>query len=73
MTPEKYARYKQLSRAGVEKMVKLGMAFTDIVEKEKRLNMALEVTEAEISEQYDALVAQARQKREPPPDARRAR
>ena len=35
MTPEKYAKYKEISLPNAEKIVKLGLAFRDISEKEK--------------------------------------
>jgi hypothetical protein len=127
LTPEKYARYKELSRASVEKVVKLGLLFRDIIEREKEGNREREraaegeggvasagaatvssaefeadtresaqseesvlsaesaatagvqgavledVTDAEISEQWEALVAQAKQKKESPPDKAAAR
>jgi FKBP-type peptidyl-prolyl cis-trans isomerase (trigger factor) len=34
-TPEKYLKYKEISQPNVHKIVKLGMAFRDIAEKEK--------------------------------------
>jgi hypothetical protein len=132
LTPEKYARYKELSRASVEKVVKLGLLFRDIIEREKDRNrqragdmegaagehgdtsvgtavvsavaasaatevgdmvqpvtgaatstaatsllpaeaLLEDVTDAEISEQWEALVAQAKQKKEAPPDKAAAR
>lgn len=63
MTEEKYLKYKELSKPNVEKIVKLGMVFRDIAEKE-----GLQVTKDEIKEQYDGLVMQAKQKNEQPPD-----
>jgi len=68
MTPEKYAKYKELSRVNVEKVVKLGMTFRDIAEKEKII-----VSKEEVQEQLDALAAQAKQKGEEMPDEERAR
>ena len=95
MSPAKYSKYQELSRSGVEKAVKLGMVFRDIVHKENMLFKAqinhahstttstavaqvnqegkLKVTESEIAEQYNALVAQAKQKGEPAPDEMVAR
>lgn len=35
LTPERYARYKELSRPGAEKTVKLGLLFRDILERER--------------------------------------
>ena len=67
-TPERYERYKELSKPNVEKVVKLGMAFRDIAEKEK-----LSASKKEIQDQYDMLCAQSRQKGEQPPDERRAK
>jgi FKBP-type peptidyl-prolyl cis-trans isomerase (trigger factor) len=52
-TPEKYNKYKEISRPNAEKIVKLGLAFRDISEKEK-----ISVTESEIREQLDLLSAQ---------------
>jgi len=68
MTPEKYEKYKEISRAGVEKVVKLGMIFRDIAEKEK-----IEVTSTEIDEQIGMLKAQAKQRNEEPPDELQAK
>jgi len=67
-TPEGYKRYRDVSKKNVEKVVKLGMLFRDIAEKEKIL-----VTEAEVVEQLDMLKVQAKQKNEPMPDEARAR
>ena len=67
-TPEGYKRYRDVSKKNVEKVVKLGMVFRDIAEKEK-----LVVTEAELVEQLDMLKVQAKQKNEPMPDEARAR
>lgn len=67
-TPDGYKRYREVSKKNVEKVVKLGMIFRDIAEKEK-----LVVTEAEVVEQLDMLKAQAKQKNEPVPDESRAR
>lgn len=67
-TPEKYGKYKEISRPNVEKIVKLGLTFRDIAEKEK-----IVVTEKEITEQLDLINAQSKQKGEEPPDERRAR
>jgi FKBP-type peptidyl-prolyl cis-trans isomerase (trigger factor) len=67
-TEANFKRYKEISRPNVEKIVKLGMAFRDIAEKEK-----VEVEEKEIREQLDLLMAQTKQKNEQPPDERRAR
>ena len=49
-------------------IVKLGMLFRDVAEKE-----SIAVTEKEIQEQLDLLAAQARQKGEAPPDQSSAR
>lgn len=68
MTPEKYGKYKELSRKNVEKIVMLGMAFRDIAEKEKVV-----VTDEEMQAQLDALAVQSKQKGEPMPDIQRAR
>jgi trigger factor len=57
MTPEKYGKYKEISRPNVEKIVKLGMIFRDIAEKEK-----ITVTPEEIDEQLNLLKLQAKQK-----------
>lgn len=67
-TPEKYAKYKDISKPNVEKVVKLGMAFRDIAEKEK-----LVIEPAEVQDQLDMMNAQAKQKGEAPPDEARAR
>jgi trigger factor len=67
-TPEKYAKYKEISKPNVEKVVKLGMAFRDIAEKEK-----LVVEPAEVQNQIDVMNAQAKQKGEAPPDEARAK
>ena len=67
-TEENYKRYKEISRPNVEKIVKLGMAFRDIAEREQ-----VSVEEKEIREQLDLIYAQAKQKGEQPPDERRAR
>lgn len=63
MTPEKYQKYKELSRPNVEKIVKLGLTFRDISEKE-----GLKLTPQEVQDQYEGLVMQAKQKGEEPPD-----
>lgn len=68
MTEEKYEKYKEVSKPNVEKVVKLGMAFRDIAEKEK-----LSVEAKEIKDNYDLMCAQAKQKGEAPPDERRAK
>jgi len=67
-SPEKYAKYKEISMPNAEKIVKLGLAFRDISEKEK-----VAVPESEIQEQIDLLRVQARQKGETMPDERNAR
>jgi len=67
-TPEGYKKYRDVSKKNVEKVVKLGMIFRDIAEKEK-----IEVTETEIVEQLDMIKVQAKQKNEPMPDEARAR
>ena len=54
-TPEKYGKYKEISRPNVEKIVKLGLTFRDIAEKEK-----IAITEKEITEQLDLINAQVR-------------
>lgn len=64
---ENYNKYKSISRPGAEKVVTLGMVFRDIAEKEK-----VSVTREEISQQLDAINAQAKQKGEGMPDQRRA-
>ena len=66
-TPEKYAKYKEISLPNAEKIVKLGLAFRDIAEKEK-----IEVTEAECREQLDLINIQAKQKGEQPPEEKNA-
>lgn len=66
-SPENYKRYKEIARVNVNKVVTLGMVFRDIAEKEQ-----ITVTREEIAEQLDALNAQAKQKGDPLPDARRA-
>lgn len=66
-SPEKYKKYKEISRKNVDKVVTLGMVFRDIAEKEK-----VSVTKEEITEQLDLLNAQAKQKGEQLPDPRRA-
>jgi len=63
MTPEKYDKYKEISRPNVEKVVKLGMIFRDISEKEK-----IEVTSEEIEDQLGMLRAQAKQAGEDMPN-----
>lgn len=68
MTEERYEKYKVVSKPNVEKVVKLGMAFRDIAEKEK-----LAADPKEIQENYDLMCAQARQKGETPPDEKRAK
>lgn len=67
-TPDGYKRYREVSKKNVEKVVKLGMIFRDIAEKEK-----IVVTETEIVEQLDMIKVQAKQKNEPMPDEARAR
>lgn len=65
MTPEKYEKYKDISRPNVEKVVKLGMVFRDLAEKEK-----IDVPENEIEEQMSMIKMQAKQKgEEPPPES----
>mmetsp|Transcript_15459 Transcript_15459/g.25754 ORF Transcript_15459/g.25754 Transcript_15459/m.25754 type:complete len:527 (+) Transcript_15459:107-1687(+) len=68
MTPEKYEKYKELSRKNVEKIVKLGMVFRDVAEKEK-----IVITPEEVQEQMEGLKMQAKQKNEPMPDEARAK
>jgi FKBP-type peptidyl-prolyl cis-trans isomerase (trigger factor) len=58
-TPEKYQRFKEISKGSIEKAVKLGIIFNDITEKEK-----ISVTQKEIQDQLDILIAQTKQ-REP--------
>jgi FKBP-type peptidyl-prolyl cis-trans isomerase (trigger factor) len=53
MTEENFKKYKEISRPNVEKIVKLGMAFRDIAEKE-----SLSVEEKEIRDQLDLIFAQ---------------
>jgi len=65
-SPENYEKYKEVSRKNVEKVVKLSLAFRDIAEKEK-----VEVTANEVADQYNMIVAQAKQKGEPVPDKAR--
>ena len=65
---EKYEKFKEISRPNVEKVVKLGMVFRDIAEKE-----GIAVQEKEIQEQLDLLAAQAKQKGEAAPNLREAR
>lgn len=67
-TPEKYQKYKEISLPNAEKIVKLGLAFRDIAEKEK-----IAVTEIEVKEQLDLIAVQAKQKGEAPPDEKNAR
>jgi len=67
-TQEKFEKFKEISRPNVEKVVKLGMLFRDIAEKE-----GVVVQEREVQEQLDLLAAQAKQKGEAPPDAAQAR
>ena len=67
-TLERFEKFKEISRANVEKVVKLGLVFRDIAEKE-----AISVEEKEIQEQIDLLTAQAKQKGEAPPDPLSAR
>ncbi len=67
-TPENYKRYKEISRPNVEKVVKLGMIFRDLAEKEN-----ISVGPDEIKEQYDMICVQAKQRGEAPPDERNAR
>jgi len=57
MAPESYGKYKSMSRPNVEKVVKLGMIFRDISDKE-----SIEVTAEEVDEQMAMLRAQAKQK-----------
>lgn len=64
--PENYLKYKEVSKANVEKVVKLGMVFRDIAEKEQ-----IVVTQADIQEQLSIMAAQAKQKGEKLPDERR--
>lgn len=64
---ESYNRYKEISRENVNKVVILGMAFRDIAEKE-----GISVSSEEIQEQLDGLNAQAKQRKEAPPDPRAA-
>ncbi len=119
LTPDKYARYRELSRPIAEKVVKLGLIFRDIIEREcsssgssgssgaggnnevpghtsvaalaattttaaaagggvevtvaEEVRKSLEVTDAEVSEQWEAIVAQAKQKGETVPDKATAR
>lgn len=68
MTPEKYQKYSEISRPNVEKVVKLGMVFRDIAEKEN-----LDITEEEIEDQMSMLKAQAKQRGEEAPDAAAAK
>ena len=67
-TPENYTKYKEISRPNVEKVVKLGMIFRDLAEKEN-----ISVSPDEIKEQYDMICVQAKQRGEAPPDERNAR
>ena len=60
--------FQEISRPNVEKVVKLGLMFREIAEKEN-----ISVSEAEIQEQLDLINAQARQKGGDLPDADRAR
>lgn len=66
-TPEKYSKYKEISLVNAEKIVKLGLAFRDIAEKE-----GIEVTEEECREQYTMICMQSKQKGEAPPEERQA-
>lgn len=54
---ENYERYKKISRNQSEKIVKLGLLFRDISEKEN-----IQVSNEEIQQQLDILIAQAKQK-----------
>lgn len=65
--PENYAKYKEVSKESVGKVVKLGMVFRDIAEKEN-----IVVTAAEIQDQLSVMAVQAKQKGEKLPDERRA-
>lgn len=67
-TPEKYERYKEISMPNAEKIVKLGLAFRDIAEKE-----GISITASEIQEQLDVINMQAKQKGENPPDEANAK
>jgi len=67
-TPEKYEKYKEISMPNAEKIVKLGLAFRDIAEKEKII-----VSETEIKDQLDLINMQSKQKGEQPPDEKNAR
>jgi FKBP-type peptidyl-prolyl cis-trans isomerase (trigger factor) len=53
----RYAKYKEISLPNAQKIVKLGLAFRDIAEKE-----GISVTDDEISEQLSLIVMQAKQK-----------
>eukprot|EP01041_Mallomonas_annulata_P007115 gene7115-14468_t len=64
---ENYEKYKKVAMANVVKTVTLSMAFRDIAEKE-----SVTVTKNEITEQFNLLAAQARQKGDPVPEERRA-
>ena len=63
-SPEKYQKYKEICKANVEKVVKLGLVFRDITEKEK-----LYVEPAEVQEQFNLVELQAKQKGDKPPEA----
>jgi FKBP-type peptidyl-prolyl cis-trans isomerase (trigger factor) len=63
-----YNKYKEISRKNTEKIVKLGLLFRDIAEKESII-----VPEEEIRAQLDLLNAQAKQKGESMPDEMQAR
>ena len=67
-TPEKFEKYKEISMPNAEKIVKLGLAFRDIAEKEN-----IVISEVEIKEQLDVLNMQAKQKGEKLPDEANAR
>ena len=58
-SPEKYQRFKEISRPTIEKMVKLGILFNDITEKER-----LTVAPEEIQEQLEILRAQRKQQQQ---------
>jgi trigger factor len=67
-TPEKFERYKEISMPNAEKIVKLGLAFRDIAEKE-----GISISAVEIQEQLDVINMQAKQKGESPPDEANAK
>lgn len=66
-TPEKYTKYKEISLPNAEKIVKLGLAFRDIAEREN-----IKVSEKEIRDQLELIAIQAKQKGEQPPEERNA-